>query len=183
MSEDASAEPTLGDGSLDTRQVIRERARRMAWLYTGAAVVLLPWIAYLAITLPRRDLDRHYRLAWVGFDCLLVFAIVRTAYMAFRIDPRVQFPATATATLLFVDAWFDITTSGSREAALEALLLALLVEIPAAIFSIHMARRVNRQVLELAHLDPYALRSSRKARRARAHRSGRAGPGDPDSLE
>jgi hypothetical protein len=155
----------------------------MAWLYTGAAVVLLPWIAYLAITLPRRDLDRHYRLAWVGFDCLLVFAIVRTAYMAFRIDPRVQFPATATATLLFVDAWFDITTSGSRGAALEALLLALLVEIPAAIFSLHMARRVNRQVLELAYLDPVVLRSSRKERRARAHRSGRAGPGDQDNLE
>jgi hypothetical protein len=153
----------------------------MAWLYTGAAAVLLPWIVYLAITLPRRDLDRHYRLAWVGFDCLLVFAIVRTAYMAFRIDPRVQFPATATATLLFVDAWFDITTSGSRDAALEALLLALLVEIPAALFSLHMARRVSRQVLELAHLDEFALRGSRKARRARTRRGGRLAPGEPDN--
>jgi hypothetical protein len=181
VSEDASLEPTLGDGPPETRQEIRDRARKMAWLYTGAAVVLLPWIVYLAITLPRRDLDRHYRWAWVGFDCLLVFAIVRTAYMAFRIDPRVQFPATATATLLFVDAWFDITTSGSRAAALEALLLALLVEIPAALFSLHMARRVNRQVLELAHLDEFALRSSRKARRARGRRGGRAAPGEPDS--
>jgi hypothetical protein len=161
VSEDSSREPTLGGGRPETPPEIRERARRMAWLYTVAAAVLLPWIVYLAITLPKRDLDRHYRLAWVGFDCLLVFAIVRTAYMAFRIDPRVQFPATATATLLFVDAWFDITTSGSRAAALEALLLALLVEIPAAIFSLYMARRVSRQVLELAHLDP-ALRGSRR---------------------
>jgi hypothetical protein len=179
VSDDASVEPTLGDDPPGTRQEIRDRARRMAWLYTGAAVVLLPWIAYLAVTLPRRDLDRHYRLAWVGFDCLLVFAIVRTAYMAFRIDPRVQFPATATATLLFVDAWFDITTSGSRGAALEAIVLALLVEIPAAIFSLHMARRVNRQVLELAHLDPSVLRGPRKGRRARTHHPGRAGPADP----
>jgi hypothetical protein len=183
VSEDAPVEPTLGDGPPDNRQAIRERARRMAWLYTGAAVVLLPWITYLAITLPKRDLDRHYRLAWVGFDCLLVFAIVRTAYMAFRIDPRVQFPATATATLLFVDAWFDVTTSGSRNAALEALLLALLVEIPAALFSLHLARRVNREVLELAHLDPFALRGSRKARRARAHGNGGAGPGGSDNPE
>jgi hypothetical protein len=125
----------------------------MAWLYTGAAVALLPWIAYLAVTLPTRDLDRHYRAAWVGFDLLLVFAIVRTAYMAFRIDPRVQFPAIATATLLFVDAWFDVTTSSGRGATLEALLLAACVEIPAALFSLYLARQVSRQVLHLAHLD------------------------------
>jgi hypothetical protein len=176
VSEDASLEPPLGKGLSETRPEIRERARRMAWLYTGAAVVLLPWIAYLAVTLPRRDLDRHYRLAWVGFDCLLVFAIVRTAYMAFRIDPRVQFPATATATLLFVDAWFDITTSGSRAAAFEALVLALLVEIPAAIFSLYLARRVSRQVLELAHLDQFELRGPRRTRRARFRRPGPAAP-------
>jgi hypothetical protein len=125
----------------------------MAWLYTGAAVALLPWIAYLAVTLPTRDVDLHYRAAWVGFDCLLVLAIVRTAYMAFRIDPRVQFPAMATATLLFVDAWFDVTTANGRGATFEALLLAVGVEIPAALFSLHVARRVNRQVLQLADLD------------------------------
>ena len=65
----------------------------MAWLYTAAAVILVPWIIYLAETLPRRQFDRHYRAAWVGFDVLLIYAIARTAYMAFRIDPRVQFPA------------------------------------------------------------------------------------------
>ena len=96
----------------------------MAWLYTAAGVVLLPWIVYLAVTLPRRQYDRHYRAAWVGFDLILVFAISRTAYMAFRFDPRVQFPATATAVLLFVDAWFDVTTSS-----------------------------VNERILSLAHLD------------------------------
>jgi hypothetical protein len=144
----------------------------MAWLYTAAAVGLLPWIAYLAVSLPRRDLDMHYRAAWVGFDLLLVFAIVRTAYMAFRIDPRVQFPATATATLLFVDAWFDITTSGSHAAAFEAILLALFVEIPAAVFSIYMARRVSRQVLELAHLEPPHIAGSAPPRRSR-HLRGR----------
>jgi hypothetical protein len=73
--------------------------------------------------------------------------------MAFRIDPRVQFPAIATATLLFVDAWFDVTTSSGRGATLEALLLAACVEIPAALFSLYLARQVSRQVLHLAHLD------------------------------
>jgi hypothetical protein len=122
----------------------------MAWLYTAAAVILLPWIAYLAVTLPRRNLDLHYRAAWVGFDCLLVFAITRTAYMAFRVDQRVQFAAMATATLLIVDAWFDVTTSGSRTQLLWALVLAAFVEIPSALFSIHLARQVNRRLVERA---------------------------------
>jgi hypothetical protein len=128
----------------------RRRARRLAWLYTAAGVVLLPWIGILAVTLPRRQFDLHYRAAWVGFDLLLVFAITRTAYMAFRVDQRVQISATATATLLIVDAWFDMTTSGGRGQFFEALLLAVFVEIPAAVFSIYVARQVNRRTLELA---------------------------------
>jgi hypothetical protein len=113
-------------------------------------VVLLPWIIYLADTLPRRHSDLHYRLAWVGFDCLLALAIIRTAYMAFRVDQRVQFSAIATATLLVVDAWFDITTSSSRSQIMEALLLAALVELPAAAFSVYLARQVNQRILDLA---------------------------------
>jgi hypothetical protein len=137
----------------------------MAWLYTVAAAALLPWIAYLAVTLPRHQYDRHYRAAWVGFDIILVVAITRTAYLAFRLDPRVQFPATATAVLLLVDAWFDVTTSGSRTQTLEALLLAVLVEIPAALFTLYLAHQVNRRVLELAKLDGYV--DTRRRRRSR----------------
>ena len=81
----ATAEATRARGG-------RRRARRMAWLYTAAAVMLLPWIVYLAVTLPRRHFDRHYRVAWVGFDILLVIAIVRTAYFAFRVDPTGPVP-------------------------------------------------------------------------------------------
>ncbi len=136
-----------------TLESFRRATRRMAWIYSAAAICMLPWIVYLAETLPKRDFDRHYRAAWVGFDLLLVAAIVRTAYMAFRLDPRVQYPAIATATLLFVDAWFDVMTAGSRNAALEALLLAAFFEIPAAIFSIYLARRVSALVLDLAHFD------------------------------
>ena len=156
MSGDGLPEPapdaTTVSGPAVTSAESRRRAKRMAWLYTAAAVILLPWIVYLAATLPRRQFDRHYRAAWVGFDVILVYAIARTAYMAFRVDPRVQFPATATAVLLFVDAWFDITTSANRSQFFEALALALLVEIPAAIFSLYLARSVHRRVLDLAHV-------------------------------
>jgi hypothetical protein len=136
----------------------------MAWLYTAAGIILLPWIVYLANTLPRRQFDRHYRAAWVGFDLFLVVVIIRTAYMAFRVDPRVQFPATATATLLAVDAWFDITTSANRTAFLQAVVLAILIEIPAAVFSIYLAHSVNRRVLELAHLQAPGLHGAHRNR-------------------
>ena len=151
----------------EARLALVRGERRMAWLYSGAALALVPWIAYLAVTLPKRDLDSHYRAAWVGFDCLLAFVIIRTAYMAFRIDPRVQFPATATATLLLVDAWFDVTTSSGSGATIEAILLAVFLEIPAAVFSLYLARRVSLQVLKLAHFDQFADGDSGSVRRGR----------------
>ena len=132
---------------------IRRRSRRAALAYVLMALALIPWTVYLAVTLPKRQIDTHYRGAWVGFDLLLVASIVLTAYYAFRMDDRVQLPAMATATLLLVDAWFDVMTAGGRTATFEALLMALLVEIPAALFSLFLARQVNRHVDELAAHD------------------------------
>ncbi len=129
---------------------IRVRSRRIAVLYSIAGVVLIPWTVYLAVSLPRRDLDTHYRAAWVGFDILLVATIVMTAHFAYRMDARVQLPATATATLLVVDAWFDVMTAGRRQSTFEAVLMAVCIEIPAALFSLWLARRVNRNAAVLA---------------------------------
>jgi hypothetical protein len=151
VAEDERTDPELYASVYQALPIqAKRRARRLGWIFSVAAVALLPWIVYLAISLPRRDLDTHYRAAWVGFDCLLVFAIVRTAYMAFRVDLRVQIPAVATATLLIVDAWFDIATSDGRAAIFRALLLAVFFEIPAAVFSIYVSRQVSHQVLLLA---------------------------------
>ncbi len=147
------ADEPVTDGTVaDKDGLIRRRARRLAWLYTAAGVVLLPWIVYLADTLPAHSVDRHYRGAWVGFDIILAVTIITTAYYAFRVDPRVQFPATATAVLLFVDAWFDVTTAPTRRDFLQAVILAVFAEIPAAIFSLVVAHRVNRRSGELERL-------------------------------
>jgi hypothetical protein len=164
MSDDGPPE-TWAEADDESLPEIRRRSRRLAWMYTAAAIVLLPWIGVLAVSLPRRSFDLHYRAAWIGFDLLLIFAISRTAYMAFRVDPRVQFPATATATLLFVDAWFDMMTSSSHRAFFQAFVLAVLVEIPAALFSLYVARQVSRRVLELGHIDRYHLGGSGHRRR------------------
>ena len=78
-----------------------------------------------------------------------MLAIYLTAYWAFRLDTRVVYPATVVATLLVADAWFDVTTSATATAAVQALILALAVELPAAAFSPYVAHRVGR-VRELA---------------------------------
>ncbi len=151
-----SSAPTAGAGVAKAERRheelmagIRVRSRRIAVLYSVGGALLIPWTVYLAVTLPKRDLDTHYRGAWVGFDILLVVAIILTAYFAYRMDARVQLPATATATLLVVDAWFDVMTAGNRQSTLEAVLMALCIEIPAALFSLWLARRVNRNAAVL----------------------------------
>jgi hypothetical protein len=78
-------------------------------------------------------------------------------------------PATVVATLLVVDAWFDITTSTTANAATAALILALAVELPAAAFSLYVAHRVGRRVRELAHLDQVTGSHPPVPDRAQAH--------------
>jgi hypothetical protein len=180
VSRHGPDDPPVGQGGTDLVSAGRRRAHRMAWLYTGAVVVLLPWIVYLAVSLPKRNLEHLYRFSWVGFDILLVVALARTAYMAFRVDQRVQFAATATATLLIVDAWFDITTSSGRTQVLEALVLAAFIELPAAIFSLYLARQVNRRVIELADFEGTPLERSVARQR---QKWSRRGPRPSDALE
>ena len=140
-------------GARDIPLGVRRRARRLAWVYLIVAVGLIVWTVFLALSLPKENLEHHYRLTWTGFDLIEVLAIYLTAHWAFRLDARVVYPATVVATLLVADAWFDVTTSTTAEAATQALILALLVELPAAAFSLYVAHRVGRRVRELAHLE------------------------------
>src|SRR4051794_27093657 len=87
------------------------------------ALLLVPWIGYLAASLP--DTARVYaRTPWVGFDIGLMVMLAVTAFLAWRGSPRISLAATATATMLTVDAWFDITTSRQTNDLVEALLLS-----------------------------------------------------------
>ena len=115
-------------------------------LYAVLAAALLPWAAYLAWTLPARNVAAHYRLAWVGFDLLLCAALARTAYLAWRRSPFVVNVASATAALLLVDAWFDVTTSPGGNDLMLSVLLALLVELPLAVLSLVLAARAQIEI-------------------------------------
>jgi hypothetical protein len=58
--------------------------------------------------------------------------------------------ATAAATLLFVDAWFDILTASSRSELVTAIVEAAVVELPIAIFCLLLARSVERRLAAAA---------------------------------
>jgi len=62
-------------------------------------------------TLPRHATFTHYRGVWVGFDIGLIGVLATTAVLALRGRPQVVLAATAAATMLLVDAWFDVMTT------------------------------------------------------------------------
>jgi hypothetical protein len=101
-------------------------------LFSLLSLLLIPWIVFIALVLPSRQLSENYDFAWAGFDAMLFIALASTAYFALRRSRYLSVAATATGTLLIVDAWFDILTSRRREVPL-AILLAVLVELPLAL--------------------------------------------------
>jgi hypothetical protein len=115
-------------------------------VYALLAVALVPWVVWLAWTLPERSVSAHYRLGWVGFDLLLCGALARTAWLAWRRSPFVVNVASATAALLVVDAWFDVTTSPGGQDLLASAAAALGVELPLAVFSLVIAARAQIQI-------------------------------------
>ncbi len=135
-----------GDGRAREDPRVRLASRSITELYVVMAVAMTGWIVYLALALPQRNLNQHYDITWVGFDCFLLLTIAATAWHASRLDPRVTLAANATATLLFVDAWMDITTSSSTGALLTAIAFAVLLEIPVAVISLRIARTVTRSL-------------------------------------
>jgi hypothetical protein len=79
----------------------------------GVAVALLPWTAYLSVTLPGRHVARHWDLAWSGLDVMEAIALVGTLYALVRRSAYLEMFAAIAGTLLVVDAWFDLTTSST----------------------------------------------------------------------
>lgn len=133
-------------------------ARRAAWmgpLFLLLAVVMVPWTIYLAVTLPRRAMAAHYDLSWVGFDIGLILALCWTAWCALRRSGMLAIAATANATLLVVDAWFDVVTSPTRTELLLSLAMALLVELPLAATCWWLARNGQLILEERVRLRMY----------------------------
>lgn len=153
--------------------VLADDSRLTRWAgpaLLGLSLVLVPWTLLLAVQLPSHHLVAHYDVAWVGFDLMLVAGMLATAWGALRRSRRLAGLASATGTLLVVDAWFDVVMAPTRTELVVALVLALGAELPLALLCFWLSRHAQQLTAERLHL---ALRA-RPPRRAPLSRG--AGP-------
>jgi hypothetical protein len=114
--------------------------------FAFCALVLVPWAAFLIFTLPRNYSANHWRVAWGGFDLGLGTAMVTTAIAVARRSPFAEVAAAVTGTLLICDAWFDVLTASTTGEMVQAVLEALLIELPLAALCFWMASNLARAV-------------------------------------
>jgi hypothetical protein len=100
---------------------------------SGAAATLVPWIGYLATSLPMRHVAHHWRLTWVGFDVALVSVFTASAVAARRRSKLLPDLLVVAGVLLLCDAWFDLATAATGRDVTVAALEAFTVEGPLAI--------------------------------------------------
>lgn len=114
---------------------------------SGGALVLLPWIAYLTATLPLTAHVGAWRVAWVGYDVGLVAALATVGHLARHRRQLVTIALTVAATLLTVDAWFDVTLSWGTADQATSFVTAALVELPVAALLIGVALMMLRMMV------------------------------------
>lgn len=118
-------------------------ARRVLLAFVAAsAVVLVPWTAYLARTLPNRHDSDQWRIAWVGFDLGLVGLFAAAAVLGLRRHRTAVPLLAATAALLCADAWFDVVLDWAQPDRWASLLMAVFAEVPIALVLLRYARAV-----------------------------------------
>jgi hypothetical protein len=117
-------------------------------LFGLGALLLVPWVVLLFASLPSAHESAHWDIAWGGFDTALALLLLTVAVAAWRHSPWLEGAATASATLLFVDAWFDILTSSTRMELVVSVVEAVLVELPLAVLCLILARGAERRLAQ-----------------------------------
>lgn len=107
----------------------------------GAGLALIPWLFVLAGGLPSSTTAAHWPIAWVGLDSLEALGLITTGVLVRRRSPRRCPAAAVTATLLFMDAWFDVSTASAGADQAVAVAMALFLEIPIAVLCAVLALR------------------------------------------
>ncbi|MGW7017928.1 hypothetical protein ACWGGS_00845 [Streptomyces decoyicus] len=107
--------------------------RRQGRILAGAGLALLPWLGYLAGTLPPAE-----AAAWVALDALEAAALLTAGTRLLRGDSRHRAPA---AVLLLADACLDLATAAPGTELATALAMAAGAELPLAGLSAWLAWR------------------------------------------
>jgi hypothetical protein len=110
---------------------------------TICASLLVPWIIYLEVSLPKHYVARHWMATWVGFDVILGVLFASTAVLGLLRRELVVLTAFASGVLLLCDAWFDITTANAHDRPF-TIFSAVVAEVPIALVLISSALRLLR---------------------------------------
>lgn len=116
------------------------RSRRLVLaVFWGAAVLLAPWIVLLFGQQAKDGLAHHLHVVWFGISAITVLGMVVVAERSRSGSRDTVIAGVATATLLCVTAWFNtVTAAGDR--FVEALIFAVLVQLPIATLCVLAAR-------------------------------------------
>ncbi|MGW7486855.1 hypothetical protein [Streptomyces sp. NPDC054786] len=115
-------------------------ARRLQGrILTGAGLALLPWLGYLAGTLPPAE-----AAAWVTLDALEAAALLTAGTRLLRADSRHRAPAAAATVLLLADACLDLATAAPGAELATAIAMAVGAELPLAALCACLASRPTR---------------------------------------
>ncbi|MGC8510938.1 MAG: hypothetical protein ACP5PB_08740 [Acidimicrobiales bacterium] len=122
--------------------VMLEINRLFSKIMVAAVVIMVPWTAFLAVTLPGQYHAHNWDVAWVGFDTALMLLLIGTAWAAWYRRQILAMISVVAATMLLCDAWFDINTSWGTSGLPVSILTAVIGNIPLSIFFFWMARRI-----------------------------------------
>jgi hypothetical protein len=134
--------------------IARRMRRNRLTLTVVGAVGLIPWMIYLAFTLPENYVAHNWPATWIGFDCVLIAFMIATAVLGWLRRELVILPAFTTGVLLICDAWFDIMTAGPGQLWISMVTAALLNVPLAAIMVTGAVRIVRLTATRLWFLDP-----------------------------
>ncbi|MFE5300920.1 hypothetical protein [Streptomyces sp. NPDC056632] len=131
----AGRAPRHGAGCAPVGRIRRLQGR----VLIGAGLALLPWLGYLAGTLPPAE-----AAGWVVLDTLEAAALLAAGTRVLHADPSCRAPAVAAAVLLTADACIDLATASPGAERAVALAMAVGAELPLAALCLTLARSVGR---------------------------------------
>ncbi len=147
------------------REHTEQPARLPWWLPAaclGFGLLLIPWIAWLFVTLPQTELAAHWGLARAGLALALALVLAASAVALLRRWPVAKVLVAMAAALLMRDAWFNVLTARQGHAAV-ALAVAAGLELPLAWLCLWVAVSYARAVTVARPYVPAQRRQTARA--------------------